>query len=87
VQIFLLIALLLLLIWIFSRYSKLAKERNKSIVLIGIIGTGSLLLGTYLGGLIEIALFGFKQGLLASFIGFGSCFILYHFLKGKKPIA
>ena len=78
-----LVAFLVLLGWIFLKYSKLAKERNKSIVLYGILGVCSLILGTYLGGLIEIALFSVKQGLLASIIGVGSCFLVYHILKRR----
>ena len=78
-----LVPFLVLLGWIFLKYSKLAKERNKSIVLYGILGVSSLLLGTYLGGLIEIALFGVKQGILTSIIGLGSCFLVYYILKRR----
>ncbi len=81
INILFLVAFFALLAWIFLKFSKLAKERNKSIVLYGVLGLISLLLGTYLGGLIEILLFSVKQGLLSSFIGFGSCFLTYQILK------
>ncbi len=80
------IALFALLGWIFFMYSKLAKERNKSIALYGILGVGSLLLGTFLGGLIESALFSVKPGIFSSIIGFGSCFAVYLLLKNVQPI-
>lgn len=81
INIVFIIALCALLGWIFLKYSKLAQERNKSIALYGLLGICSLLLGTYLGGLIEIAAFGNKQGLLAALLGFGFCFFVYRILR------